>query len=679
MEAMLVTTLLRHAPRTRSPLPGGRGPGRWASQRALCARLLDTRPPGHVAPKASLGSASSPCSSTLPRALFLCGSLHLPFPLLTLLITVLLFLSPTALAQSDINVSAQLEKSSVFVDEAVVLSIIVEGSNSPERPALRLPDGVVGEFLGGQDSSTRFTSIVNGVRDERISRQYIFRYQLTPTREGVFTIPGAEVAINGRTYTTEPVRLAARQPEQSSEFALRVEVDRDTLYVGEPARLRIVWSLGADVKSVSAARMEGIDAFELATPRDRVPAGRSRDPDAPVELTMFGRTVVGTRGSETVDGRRITTFTFEQVITPREAGVHELGPMSLTFDAVTGQRPRTFWDFPGDDRSLTRRMSVRSRPITITVNPLPEDGRPADFTGLVGDYTLSASAEPLSVSVGDPITLRLIADGPDPTSRVEAPDLSRYPAFDGFRLSSEGWRVDSGDLPGPRAFSTTLRVADAAVTEIPAIEIPYFDPSDERYKRARSEPIPLNVRATREVTAADALGGSFAISARPATSLDSAGPGFVANATGAWVLADEGGGLFDTVRSPLVATVLVAPPLAFFGALAVRALGRRSDAHGARVARARREAAAAIRKGPAEGPIIAAALRRYAGAVLNINPDAVTPFDCAPAGLARVGAVLSDCDAGRFGDGADSASKLAARALAALEDARSSRHDGGAA
>jgi len=577
-----------------------------------------------------------------------------------------------------VSVSAQLDRTTVYINDSAVLTISVEGSSSPDRPALRLPDGIDGEFLGGGDNSSTFTAIINGSVQKRVTHQYQFRYRLTPAREGVYAIPGPEVTVSGRVYSAPPVRLAVVRPEQGGDFALRVEADNRDLYVGEPTRLRIVWTLAADVKSASFSRMPGLDAFELGTPRDRFPSGRAGGEDSSrVEVSMFGRTVVGTRGSETVSGKQLTTLTFDVVIVPNSSGTHDLGPMSITFDAVTGQRQRSFFDAPWDDPSITRRMSVMSDPVAVKVKPLPEAGRPADFTGLVGRYTLKTMAEPTSVSVGDPITLKLIVDGPDPTSRIEPPDLARLPDFGAFKISSEGWRDDSGDLPGPRAFSTTIRVTDAKTTEIPALEIPSFDPERGEYFRARSVPIALTVRPTREITSADAVGAMpRPIPVGPTTSLDSAGAGPVANSGGAWVLADEGGGLFETVRSPLVAGVLIAPPLAFFAATLVRIKRQRDGHESARIARARREAVSSLTRAPADSlspAAIATALRRYAGAILRINPDAVTPVDCDGGErgdaheLAEIGRVLGDCDAGRFGGSPESAGALAARALAALE------------
>ena len=575
-----------------------------------------------------------------------------------------------ALAQNsgDVRVTAQLSAPRVYVNDVVDLTVTVEGSNAPDRPMLRVPDGIDAEFVGGSDTSSRFTSIINGQRQERVSQGYVFQYRLTPSREGTFTIPGPEVMVNGKVHSAAPLRFSAVRPDPSDEFFLRMQVDRDDLYVGEPARLRIVWGLATSVSNVSFSRMPGQADFDLATPRDRVPTGQRGSDDRTAEVNMFGRNVVGVWGEETVNGKTMRTLTFDLIVVPKDAGRHELGPVSITFDV--GARQRSPFDI-FEDRSNVRRASSMSNPVNINVKPLPEKGRPADFGGLVGTFSIKSMAEPRIVSVGDPITLKLLVDGPDPTDRVIAPDLSTVPGFGAFKLSSEGWHTDSGDLVGPRAFSTTIRVSDAKVTEIPPIELASFDPREGVYKRIRSAPLPLTVRATREVTAADAVsaGAALPVPITPASSLDSAGPGLVANAEGAWVLADEGGGLMDMVRSPVIAGALIAPPLAFFAATLVRIGRQRGEHESVKIARARREALKALGEGTPDAPTIGAALRGYAGAVLHIEPAAVTPVDCDSPGdpaLAEIGRVLAACDAGRFGGDFGDLSTVAARARQVL-------------
>ena len=51
-------------------------------------------------------------------------------------------------------------------------------------------------------------------------------------------------------------------------------------------------------------------------------------------------------------------------------------------------------------------ITLASEPVTVQSVPLPEQNKPVDFSGAIGNFTLNASAGPTSVTVGDPITVR---------------------------------------------------------------------------------------------------------------------------------------------------------------------------------------------------------------------------------------------------------------------------------
>ncbi len=57
-----------------------------------------------------------------------------------------------------------------------------------------------------------------------------------------------------------------------------------------------------------------------------------------------------------------------------------------------------------------------------------------------------------------------------------------------------------------KEFSQTFRALSANVTQIPPIELNYFNPRSRTYEVARTDPIPLTVHGTRVVTARDAEG-----------------------------------------------------------------------------------------------------------------------------------------------------------------------------
>ena len=66
--------------------------------------------------------------------------------------------------------------------------------------------------------------------------------------------------------------------------------------------------------------------------------------------------------------------------------------------------------------------------------PLPQEGRPADFGGLVGDFTLAATVEPLELKAGESATLTATVRGRGNAKRI--PEL-KIPSLDGVKIYAD--------------------------------------------------------------------------------------------------------------------------------------------------------------------------------------------------------------------------------------------------
>ena len=247
-------------------------------------------------------------------------------------------------------------------------------------------------------------------------------------------------------------------------------------------------------------------------------------------LYLGGQAVLS-RAQGELHGVTIPTFSMDLVVTPRRTGRLEIGPYRVAFDEVTGQKQRSFFDSPFDDLSVTKRAVVSSEPVLLDVRPLPEEGRPADFSGLIGVYSLEASAANTEANVGDPVPFSLTIHGPEPLGELKAPALEAQPGFAAqFKPAPEGW--DAGAVndstPGQRTYSTTIRPTRDDVTQIPPIRLSYFDTATGRYEVALSKPIPLTVHPSKEFTLADAQ--------RPGADGDAIGQGGGAFVKGGFLL-----------------------------------------------------------------------------------------------------------------------------------------------
>ena len=138
-------------------------------------------------------------------------------------------------------------------------------------------------------------------------------------------------------------------------------------------------------------------------------------------------------------------------------------------------------------------QTVISEPAAISVLPLPRENQPADFTGAIGSYTLSARASPTKVSAGDPITVEVQISGKGVLDSITLPSLTNW---SGFKLYPPNTKVDFRDSLGMEGVKTFEQVAipqTSAVREIPALSFSYFDPDQKTYRTLRENGIRLAV------------------------------------------------------------------------------------------------------------------------------------------------------------------------------------------
>lgn len=567
-----------------------------------------------------------------------------------------------------VTVSAEAAVSRVYVGEPFKLRIRVEGARSAEVPALPTISGMEVRYEGGQDISQSSVVIVNGRRSEQKFDGYIMQFEVVLTRAGMHTIPRLDVRVGGEVHTTNEVSIVAVPPQEDSDVRLKLEVDNATPYLGEPIRLRIVLGLGRSAAAASFT-IPGVEAkFDTVDESNLVQQLQNQ-----TIFEILGGQVPAVQGEADFGGQRMTAYTAERVIIPREAGRFTIGPATARVDLIIRQAMSIF------DRDQTRRAVVPSNPLTIEVRPIPTEGRPPNFNGLIGQYRVSARAAPTEISVGDPINLTIRVDGPLAAS-VSAPAIERQPNL------IEGFRVTGDPAPGvmegrTKVFSRVLRAQSTGVSEIPPIELPYFDTQTGRYQIARSEPIPVRVRETRVVTAADAEGKVGAPEAPTGLALEEWRSGIRFNYEGSALLRNQGFDLALAFTSPAGLATVALPPLIYAGAAGAVFLRRRAAMNGPadRRRRAASRARAALDRIDGSAVDVArgvsAALRDYVAAKCDRSGQALTGAECADLIRAtsaekadEFASLIGRCDAALYGGVEPSEARLLRDEAAALID-----------
>ena len=584
----------------------------------------------------------------------------IPVRMFLALFLATLALAPTASAAS---VRVDPESAAVYRGQTLTLRYTVFGADQPpSAPEINLTGATV-DYVGLAQSSS--VQIINGRRTA--SASFTYSYSVTPHGVGTFKIPPVQFRLRtGEALTARTVTILVTEAPESDDFRLRLEASEDELYVGQP--VTITWTLlfGRDF---NGAELEwpAPPAAEVHLSAESDPEFSPRKPTA----TLMGQPVALTESRVREDGRVWRTYTADVHVVPTRPGTLVIPAATAVVEAGTGRIQQGLAGLRG--REATEIVRARAEQLAIPVRPLPSEGRPADFTGLVGEFSLSAAATPASVRVGDPVELTVLVRGPEPLTALPPLELSSAPGFESrFRIDGDGEAAERGR--GVAVFTRTLRAIDDAVDAVPAIEIPYFDPELGRYAVARSSPVPLEVAPTRVVTLADAQGGAGATSSSRA--IGSRRAGLTANVVSPRALEPDPAGLRALALAPATIAALAAPPSLCAIAGVVALVRRRRHAAGA-AAGARRalpDALDALARAAEPADVHQAladyAARRWPGAsILTIDALERRLRELDPSLATELERLRTECDAARFGATRVDASALARRAAEFLEAA----------
>ena len=574
---------------------------------------------------------------------------------------------PAAATNVPIRVGAVVQDETIYVGEPFQYYLVIEGRNEEVKVDTGPLAAWSPRYLGGQDRSRRTYTIFGSQKREHIERKYVMIYQLTAQQAGRAVLPAVSLEIEGKTYRTKPVTINVLAPLTDERLRLEMALAETSCYVGQPIEMTLTWFIHGSL----AQRIGNMDfTIPVLDDEENFVVEDATEPPGgmgkAVQFTLRGDRVMARQGRS---GEYIT-ISFSKILIPRRAGrIAVAGPTLRCMVAVEDRRQGRdpFRDFFGDDffsspfrRREYRRYVSTAREAVLEVKPLPSEGQPTDFYGLVGRYTVTASATPTKVNVGDPITLT-IAIGGALLKQVKAPELEAVEELEAhFKIASE--QAVPKVSGGQKIFTQTIRAKDHEVRVIPAIPLSYFDVDKGRYATARSTPIPLEVAVTENVGAEQAVG-------REATNLsreiEAVREGIAANEY------DQTKLLSNAAFAPGAALwqpgylLLWAGPLAVF---ALTAALRLLTSENPQRAQARRQGTAARRAArqlkrldqAAATDEMAAALRQYVGDRFDRSAASLTSRDCreilgAAGGEAelvdRFCEALEGCEQSRFAGG----------------------------
>jgi hypothetical protein len=124
---------------------------------------------------------------------------------------------------------------------------------------------------------------------------------------------------------------------------------------------------------------------------------------------------------------------------------------------------------------------ILSNKLVMHILPLPDEGKPAGFTGAIGKFQVSGNAVPANVGVGEPVTLRFTITGTGNFDYVRAPALAPSPAWKAYNATSKTTYQDEANTQAMKIFEQAIIPQRNGVLPLPAATFSYFDPDTKQY------------------------------------------------------------------------------------------------------------------------------------------------------------------------------------------------------
>ncbi len=372
--------------------------------------------------------------------------------------TLLLLIAAALAASLRIEVPVK----ELVVGRTISIEVQLSGAATNDQPVLSVDEGLRLQFTGTSRSITQ----VNMQRAEILR----YQYSLVAVSEGEWTVGPASIELDGRILVAPPVtvRVTPRASGEQAADVVGTYSDRSP-FVGEV----------------------GVYRFEYRR-RGQVLEARWTPPEFPGLMESRDAETQQREYAMLEDGVRVSVQEVYIPLIAVQPGPQTIGPALLTVqlpDPDSRQRRQSIFGFSGGVIQET----YATDPIDIAVRPLPAEGRPADFSGLVGHMALSVSVSEDRIRMGESVTQEVRITGTGQLTGLKLP----MPEQDGFRVYDDAAEfsanVNEGRYRSAAVFRRALVPEQAGVLVVPPVELTVFDPDEERYVTLRSEPITLDV------------------------------------------------------------------------------------------------------------------------------------------------------------------------------------------
>lgn len=407
-----------------------------------------------------------------------------------LIAAITIVLGFSSLPAQNVSVTATVDRTTIGLNEDFSLNVEISGNGGEPK----LPEMEAFASLAGTSTSTNI-QMVNG----RFSQSVTYQYTFFAKTVGKFTIGAVEVESKGQVYRSQPITIeivagSAATPQQTPPAAgrgqqteappnlegniyLDAKVDRSRVYQNEPVVVRYRIYTRLNISSYGISSLPNYSGFWTE--------------DFPMpQQPQTHREVINGQTYLVAEIKKTAVF-------PQSVGRKKLEPLVIECEVqLPRRRSRDIFDQFFDDpfTARTTRQRITSRPVEIEVLPLPEEGKPANFSGAVGNFSLTASVDKSAVKANEAISLKVKVSGAGNIKVLPNPKIDLPADFEVYDPKlAENIKHDNDQISGSKTWEYVIVPRFQGSHEIKPITLSYFDPRARAYKTASTAPILLTV------------------------------------------------------------------------------------------------------------------------------------------------------------------------------------------
>lgn len=414
-----------------------------------------------------------------------------------IILTLLLFISVIGnVLADDVTFVASAPKS-VVLGQRFRLTYTVNTTDAKEPVIADMPDF---DILSGPNISTQQSySSVNGKTTSSVS--VTFTYILLPKSEGEFTIQPAKINAKGKDITSNSLSIKVLPEDKASSAAqngdrrqggntsanisnedlfMRATLSKTKVYEQEAVLLtyKVYSAVNLTNLSFPTPELKGFNIQEVELPQEKQ-----------FELEHY-------------NGRNYNTIVWRQfVLFPQQSGKLEIP--SLDFEAVVAVQNRRSVDpfemmFSGFSGYVEVKKVLKTKPLSLEVEKLPF-GKPADYSGGVGEFTIGSTINNTKLKTNSEFTLKVIVKGTGNMRLLGNPQFELPTEFESYDpVIENNFRLTANGFKGEKVYEYLITPKASGTYTIPSAHLSFFNTSTGSYETLKTQEYTVEVEKGSE-------------------------------------------------------------------------------------------------------------------------------------------------------------------------------------